>query len=97
MKTDLDLERLPSGKFVTNTLILELGAFAYNLLRLLGQLGLEGFAIRHPTQRRRLRTIIQELIYVAARVVRTARQVFLLYGRKCAIFDRIQFLQVRLC
>lgn len=97
LKTDLDLERLPSGKFVTNAFILELGAFAYNLLRLLGQLGLDGFAVRHPTQRQRVRTIIQELIYVAARVAHTARQVLLVYGRKCAIFERMQFLQERLC
>ena len=28
-KTDLDLERLPSGKFATNDLVLTLGAMAY--------------------------------------------------------------------
>nr|WP_255556706.1 transposase [Methylococcus sp. Mc7] len=39
-KTDLDLERLPSGKFDTNDVILHLAAFAYNCLRLLGQIGL---------------------------------------------------------
>lgn len=31
IKTDLDLERLPSGKFVTNDLLLTLGALAYNM------------------------------------------------------------------
>ena len=35
--TYLDLERLPSGKFATNALIMALGAFAYNILRLIGQ------------------------------------------------------------
>ncbi len=42
IKTDLDLERLPSGKFDCNDLILHLGMFAYNCLRLIGQLGLTG-------------------------------------------------------
>jgi hypothetical protein len=41
-KTDLDLERLPSGKFATNALVMALGAFAYNVLRVIGQLGLLG-------------------------------------------------------
>src|SRR5665647_685222 len=35
-KTDLDLERLPSGKFATNALVMAMGAFAYNILRLIG-------------------------------------------------------------
>ncbi|MES7588720.1 IS1380 family transposase, partial [Cutibacterium acnes] len=39
IKTDLDLERLPSGKFATNDLILHLAQLAYNILRLMGQLG----------------------------------------------------------
>lgn len=39
-KTDLDLERLPSGKFATNDLILSMAALAYNVLRLMGILAL---------------------------------------------------------
>lgn len=35
--TDLDLERLPSGKFATNDLIPSLAMLAYNVLRLMGQ------------------------------------------------------------
>ena len=34
IKTDLDLERLPSGKFATNATMLSLGLVAYNVLRL---------------------------------------------------------------
>ena len=33
IKTELDLERLPSGKFVTNDLVLHFGLFTYNLLQ----------------------------------------------------------------
>ena len=42
IKTDLDLERLPSGKFDTNYVVCELAALAMNILRLLGQAGLHG-------------------------------------------------------
>jgi Transposase DDE domain group 1 len=37
-KTDMDLERLPSGKFDTNYLVCQLAAVAMNLLRLIGQM-----------------------------------------------------------
>jgi hypothetical protein len=53
MKSELDLERLPSGKFVTNTLILEMGVLAYNVLRLMGQVSLKGYKQRHESKRRR--------------------------------------------
>ena len=36
-KSDMDLERLPSGKFDTNSLVCQLAAVAMNLLRLIGQ------------------------------------------------------------
>ena len=36
IKTDMDLERLPSGKFETNELIMELAIIAYNILRIIG-------------------------------------------------------------
>jgi len=42
IKTDLDLDRLPAGKFDGHDLILHLGMLAYNCLRLLGQRGLTG-------------------------------------------------------
>ena len=55
LKGELDLERLPSGKFATNTLILELGTLANNVLRLMGQIGLKGFKQRAESKRRRIR------------------------------------------
>lgn len=36
IKTDMDVERLPSGKFETNELVLELTILEYNILRLIG-------------------------------------------------------------
>jgi len=86
LKTDLDLERLPSGKFDTNDALLHLGSFAYNGLRLIGQLGLTGeiAPIRHPAKRRRLKTVLQEIIYRAAQCVAHARQWILDFGRGVA-------------
>ena len=75
-KTDMDLTRLPSGKFDTNYLVCALAAVAMNLLRLIGQHTLhEGDSpVRHSAQRRRVRTVIQELMVKAARMVDHARQ-----------------------
>jgi hypothetical protein len=85
----LDIERLPSGKFSTNALILAASTLAYNILRLLGQNGLVGAAspIRHNAARRRIKTVIQELMYVAVRVVKSAGSVILQFGKGCRVFD----------
>ncbi|MBU2754650.1 IS1380 family transposase [Acidithiobacillus sp. CV18-2] len=92
IKTDLDLERLPSGKFATNDLILTLGAMAYNLLRLVGQNTLLGpdAPPRHPARRRRVKTVIQEVITQAARVVHHARQWILSFPETSPGFFAIQ-------
>ena len=86
LKSDLDLERLPSGKFDTNDAILHLASFAYNCLRLLGQLGLTGEVapIRHPAKRRRLKTVLQEIMYRAAKFTAHARRLVLDFGRGVA-------------
>ena len=39
-KADLDLKRPPSGKLATNSLVMTLGTFAYNIPRFIGQAGL---------------------------------------------------------
>lgn len=97
IKTDLDLERLPSGKFATNNLILHLGLMAYNILRILGQMTVQLpnklVPLKKMAQRRRLRTVIQNLIMMAAIMVRHARQIKLRFRRKdrwLPVFERIQ-------
>ena len=79
IKTDMDLERLPSGKFATNALMLSLGLVAYNVLRLCGQQALAENerlppaakdARGKPVFRRRLRSVIADLMYLAARLTR---------------------------
>ncbi|MGI9277145.1 MAG: IS1380 family transposase [Endozoicomonas sp.] len=82
-KTDLDLERLPSGKFATNALVMSLAALTYNILRCMGQKALLGpdSPVRHTAKRRRLKTVMQELIYQAARLVKSGRQYTLRFSR----------------
>jgi hypothetical protein len=129
----MDLERLPSGHFKTNALVLPLGMSSYNILRLCGQESLredngEGSrehyrfinivagslrvwvslrllvlylmnrscffnkpvmlpgspAYRRKADRRRIRTVMQDLIYIASHVTRKGRQWFLSFGKYCA-------------
>jgi Transposase DDE domain group 1 len=93
-KTDLDLTRLPSGKFDTNALVCRLAALAMNILRLMGQSGLLGpdAPVRHAAKRRRLKTVMQELIYRAGRLIEHGRQLVLGLGandRSAAVFMRL--------
>lgn len=100
IKTDLDLERLPSGKFDTNDAVVHLAAFAYNGLRLIGQLGLTGdiSPIRHPAKRRRIKTVLQEVMYRAAKFVEHARRLVLDFGRGVAAHVKVfAAVQARLC
>jgi hypothetical protein len=82
-KTDMDIERLPSGKFATNALVLGCSMLAYNILRWIGQNGLLGpnSPKRNKAKRRRIKTVMQELMYVAVRMVRSARSFKLLFGK----------------
>ena len=98
LKTDLDLERLPSGKFQTNELVLLLGMMVYNLLRLIGQEGLRenDAPIRKRPSRRRIRSVMQDLIYLACKMVKHSRQWKLSFGRHCPWFNTWRRVYLRL-
>lgn len=83
LKTDMDMERLPAEMFEVNSLIMTCAALAYNILRFIGQLSLTGdkLPIRHPTKRRRIKTVIQELMYLAARLVERGRRLYLRFSK----------------
>lgn len=97
-KTDLDIERLPSGKFATNDLVMASAVLAYNILRWIGLEGLTGkdAPIRHEAKRRRLKTVIQELMYVAARVVESGRRIALKFSAHCPAFPSFEAVYARL-
>jgi hypothetical protein len=65
-KTDLDVERLPSGKFKTNELILAIAVLVYNILKLIGITGLmdENAPVRHKAKRRRVRGFRKLFVYI---------------------------------
>jgi hypothetical protein len=74
--------------------------FAYNILRWLGQTGLRGpdAPLRHPARRRRIRTVMQELMYLAGRMIQSGRRINLALGRQCAaagifrqLYDRLAY------
>jgi hypothetical protein len=89
IKTDMALERLPSEHFSTNSVILTLALLAYNLLRLCGQESLREdngnltnrAVYRKKAARRRLRTVIQDFIYMAGRISFHARRLYISFGR----------------
>ena len=95
IKTDMDVERLPSGKFDTNELVLELTVLAYNILRIIGQNSLKSKRVletKRPVKRRRIRTVINNLILIAGHVTEHARRVVLSLG--CSNIWRYVFLDL---
>ena len=82
LKTDMDVERLPSSKFATNALVLELAMIAFNLLRMIGQESLKHKPdSKKVVKRRRLRTVIQNLIFCASHVTLHAKKLIIGLGK----------------
>jgi len=93
IKTDMDVERLPSGKFATNALVLELTILAYNILRMIGQESLKHKPPeKRAVRRRRIRTVIGNLILCASHITTHARQTIMALG--CSNVWRQAFEQV---
>ena len=88
-KTDLGMEQFPSADYRVNRVLFLLGCLVFNALRQLGQESLrtrgidgdERAPIRTPVQRRRLRSVIDDLIRLAGRVVHTGHRHILSLGR----------------
>jgi len=93
IKSDMGVERLPSGKQATNRLVFELTKIAYNLLRRIG-VDMVEFASepikRRVVKRRRIRTVLQQTIYTACQFVMKARIVTIRFGRSCESFEVIR-------
>lgn len=96
LKGDLNLERLPSNKFDANETVLLIGALVYNILRRIGQEAIrrdphipkgQRAPIRKLIFRRRLQSVMNDLIYMAAKVVKSGRRYSLIFGRHCPWFE----------
>jgi hypothetical protein len=52
--------------------------------------------VRHPAKRRRVKTVLQELMYLAARVREKSRQLWLDFGKRCHAFEAFRLVYAHL-
>jgi len=94
-KTDMGMERMPSGKFAANRILLSLGMCSFNVLRFIGQSALEHRELlpeKTECIRKRIGKVILEIINMACKVVRHARQLVVeIWDRHpwTSVFDRL--------
>jgi hypothetical protein len=100
LKSDMDVERLPSGKFLTNSLVLKSAMIAFNVLRKMG-CDLLSFPCDLPVKldvgRRRIRSVMQNLVNVAGKLVKSGGRIMLKISRKCPWFDPFERLFASYC
>lgn len=75
LKSDMGIERLPSGKFAVNTVILHIAMVAFNALRFIGQTALtfkKDIPYEHNVIRKRLRKVIDDLIRTGCKIIHHA-------------------------
>jgi hypothetical protein len=78
LKSDLGVERLPSGKFYPNMLHLLLAMLAFNILRRIGTtILLHGKIPGKRGNRLRLRTVLQNVMYMAGLIISHAGRMIL--------------------
>jgi len=100
LKSDMDVERLPSGKFQTNALVLRNAMLAFNILRKIGcdLLSFPGdLPIKFDVGRRRIKSVIQNIVNVAGKLVKTGGRTMLKISRKCPWFDPFERLFASYC
>lgn len=99
LKTDMNVERLPSGKFGANKLYLACAMLAFNTLRIIGQLMVKNkklAPIRIRGLRRRLRTVIRDIIFIACKHVKHSGKNTLKFGRDCPWFKLFKKISTQL-
>ena len=80
LKTDMNVERLASGKFAVNAILLKLAMLSFNILRFIGQTALtftDTLPCKTSAKRKRLRKVIDDLIRIAVKIVHHARQTYI--------------------
>ena len=80
-KTEMDMERLPSGKFMVNKAFLRMGMLAHNMLKVISQdMVMERALGLKKATRRRIKTVMNSVILMSCRLVRHARGVVMQLG-----------------
>jgi hypothetical protein len=100
LKSDMNVERLPSGKFDTNATFLQISMLAFNIVRKIGVDLLDGTAdlpVRLEVERRRIGSVIKEIIMAACKLVRHARRLTLKMGVGYAWFEPFRRLYLKYC
>ncbi|WP_041401458.1 IS1380 family transposase [Salinispira pacifica] len=79
LKSDMNVERLPSGKFAVNAAVLQIAMVAFNILRFIGQSALvaDDYPVQTKVKRKRLRKVIDDLVRIAVKFVHHGRTVIL--------------------
>jgi len=77
LKTDMNVERLPSGKFAVNEILIKTAMLSFNILRFIGQTALsfkDCLPYKTKSERKRLRKVIDDLIRVSVKIVSHSRR-----------------------
>ncbi len=93
LKSDMNVEQLPSGKFAVNKLVMLCAMIAFNLLRTIGQEVIKRAhlaPVKIKVSRWRLKTVIQNIIYSPVRIIHHARTMKFRFGKFCPWFDVIK-------
>jgi len=93
LKSDLGVEQLPSGKFCVNQIVMLCAMLAFNVLRTIGQEVIARATlapIKIKVRRWRLKTVLQNIVYCAVRVIRHAREIKLHFGKNCLWYEIIE-------
>jgi hypothetical protein len=92
LKTDMDLERLPANSLATNELVLRLAMLSFNALKTIGidTAKLKELApIKINVKRRRIKSILQDIIYSACKYVESGGYHKVKFGYDCAWYPII--------
>jgi hypothetical protein len=77
LKTDMNIERFPSGKFAVNAMLLHVAMVVFNVLRHIGQTALRftrNLPYWHKGRRKRIGKVISDLIRVSCKLVHHAQR-----------------------
>ena len=102
LKTDMDMELLPSKYFATNKLFLQLSALSFNMLRRIGDEAIRiDERLQHHktvrTERIRLRTVIEKICTMACRITKHARRLVVKFGQKAFFYDTFATIYHQAC
>ncbi len=89
LKSDMGIERLSSGKFLTNQTLLLCAMLSFNTLRTIGMYIIDNkdiAPVKVKTSRLRIKTVLQNIIYCAIRIINHAGKKSFSFGKNSPWF-----------